>query len=271
VPRTADPSPTPPLARTRTCLAILGLILAAAGPAALAATAKTEPVDVAVASNFLLTLRALERRFETATGSRLLISHGSTGMLYARISNGAPIDVFLAADSDSTERLVDDGLALPDSRITYARGRLVLWSNAPENRDQDCLKLLQAGRFKRLAIANPRLAPYGTAARETLQKLRLWRSLRKSVIRGENINQAFQYVMTQNADLGFVALSQLKAGDIKSAGCRWAVPENFHAPLVQTAVLLKRGDGKPAARALMDFIVAETTRVFIRNMGYLVQ
>ncbi len=221
---------------------------------------------VAVAANFLGGLRDLAPAFTAASGHRLKISAGSTGKLYAQIRNGAPFDVFLAADAERPLRLEREGLAVAGSRFTYAVGRLVLWSPRP-GRFDDGLAWLRAGEFRRIALANPATAPYGRAARQFLEGHRLWRALSARLVRGESVAQAFQFVATGAVDAGFVALAQLRSGVVKD-GSRWPVPARFHDPIEQQAVLLARGTANPAARAFLDFLRAPATRERIAAAGY---
>ncbi|MFQ5534654.1 MAG: molybdate ABC transporter substrate-binding protein [Sphingomonadales bacterium] len=231
-------------------------------------------VQVAVASNFMLPLQNLGAQFEARTGDRLLISPGSTGGLYAQIVNGAPFDVLLAADAERPRLLVREELAVAGSRSTYARGRVVLYSADgagahDAGSDAGCLARLNALAFKRLAIANPKIAPYGIAARDILRKLGLWKDLRHNLVRGENIAQTFQWVESGNASLGLVALSQVVLKG-QGKGCRWIVPETYHKPLEQQLVLLAAGEDNPAAHRFIAFVLSQKTKAEIRRMGYLV-
>jgi molybdate transport system substrate-binding protein len=190
---------------------------------------------------------------------------GSTGKHYAQIRNGAPFDIFLAADALHAERLEDGDLAIPGSRISYAFGELVLWSPREDFVD-DQGQVLATGDFRYLGIANPELAPYGLAAREALESLGLWEGLQDRIVRGENIGQAFQFVASGSAELGLVALSQVtRPGHRMRAGSYWKVPQELYSPIEQQAVLLK---DTAAARELMDFIESAEARVIIRQNGY---
>lgn len=225
-------------------------------------------VNVAVASNFAATLRLLATAFNRESGHQLRISSASTGKLYAQIVQGAPYDVFLAADSDRPERLVHSGLAVADSRFTYARGRLLLWGPR-SGFAGDGAEILTQGRFRHLAIANPKTAPYGVAARQTLESLDLWEAIEPRLVRGENIGQAFQYVASGAAELGLVSRSQptaLNAG----AGYGWPVPSHLHTPIRQQAVLLMRGADNPAATTFLTFLRSDTAAALIAEAGYLV-
>jgi molybdate transport system substrate-binding protein len=214
---------------------------------------------VAVAANFAVPAKRLAEEFGARTGHKLTLSNGSTGKFYAQIKSGAPFDVFLSADEETPRRLEAEKLAVAGSRFTYAVGRLALWSPKTEFVDE---QFLQAQKFSRLAIANPRLAPYGAAARETLEKLGLWQALQPKLVQGENIAQTYQFVSSGNADLGFVALSQLHTGSY------WLVPERMHTPLRQDAVLLARGADNAAARAFLDDLRSAPARERIRSYGY---
>lgn len=221
---------------------------------------------VAVASNFAAPMKALAAQFERATGHTLTLSTGATGKFYAQIRNGAPFDVFLAADDETPARLMREGDAVQSQ--TYAIGRLVLWSNRPGYIDGSDA-VLRTSHFKRLAIANPRLAPYGAAAMETLTRLKLADRMKNKFVIGENIAQTYQFVASGNAELGFVAMSQVMQNGKLNSGSGWLVPSSLHAPIRQDAVLLKRGENNEAARALFDFLKTPTAAlILIRNFGY---
>lgn len=227
--------------------------------------ARADDVRVAVAANFAPVVAQLTAPFAEATGHRLLISGGSSGKLYAQIAQGAPFDVLLSADAERPRRLEAQGLAVAGSRFTYARGRLVLWSPKPGVVD-DRGEVLQRGEFKRLALANPRIAPYGAAAQDVLQALGLWEALRARFVQGEDIGQAFQFVHTGNAELGFVAWAQVKAQG--QTGSFWLVPETLHRPIEQQAVLLTRAGDSQAAQAFLDFLRSKPAREIIARAGY---
>jgi len=195
------------------------------------------------------------------------LSIGSTGKLYAQIENGAPFDVLLAGDQDRPERLVASGLADPTSRFTYAVGRLTLWSADPERIPADGQHALRHGSF-RLAIANPELAPYGAAARQTLQALGLYEQLRGRIVMAENIGQTHALVATGNAELGFLALSFLLSPRNTMTGSRWDVPDDLYAPIRQDAILLKRAMSNPAARDLLEFLRSSAARRAMADYGY---
>jgi molybdate transport system substrate-binding protein len=192
---------------------------------------------------------------------------GATGKFYAQIKNGAPFDVLLAADDETPARLEKEGAAVAGSRFTYATGKLVLWSARPELVDSKG-EVLKKGGFTHLAIANPKLAPYGTAAIETLKALGLLEAMQPKFVQAENIAQAYQFVATGNTQLGFVAMSQVyEDGKLKS-GSAWVVPAGLHSPIRQDAVLLENGKGKSAADALMRFLKSDQARQIIRRYGY---
>jgi len=239
-------------------IAIALLFLGFAG----GSVATADVVHVAVATNFAPTCRALADAFTSASQHDVLLSEGSTGKLAAQIANGAPFEVFLAADAERPRQLENEHHAVAGTRFPYALGRLVLWS-AREGfvRDET---VLRGDDFAHLAIANPDLAPYGAAAREALQRLGVWDRVLPKLVRGEDIGQAFHFVATGNADLGFVALSQLGG----AGGSRWLVPSNLHAPIEQQAVLLVAGQNDPAAKAFLAFLASAPARVLIERAGY---
>ena len=219
-------------------------------------------VRVAVAANFTAPMKELVRRFEASSGHRTVISFGSTGKLYAQIKNGAPFDVFLAADQARPRLLYEEGLAaLP---FTYAVGQLVLWSTDPALIDPTG-EVLTSQRFERLAIANPKTAPYGAAAMQVLAATKSLESAESRLVRGDNVAQTFQFVLTGNAQLGFVAMSQVVMGD---GGSRWIPPPTHYDPIRQDAVLLEHGIGNPAAAELLAFLRSESARNVIRRLGY---
>jgi molybdate transport system substrate-binding protein len=231
-------------------------------------TTSAGEVRVAVAANFTSTLNEIAIQFEREIGHTTLISSGSSGKFYAQIKHGAPFDVFLSADATRPQLLEDEGLAVPGSRFTYAVGRLTLWSPDPHMLKDDGPTVLLNGRFEHLAIANPKTAPYGTAAKQALENLGLWNHLKDRIVQGENIGQTFQFVFSHNAQLGFVALAQVLDPKINGAGSRWNVPENLHEPLAQDAVLLTNGQYNAAALAFLDFVKGPTARAIIERFGY---
>ena len=220
-------------------------------------------VRAAVAANFTAAAREVAAAFEDATGHGALLSFGSTGQLYAQILQGAPFDVFLAADEARPELAEREGLAVPGSRRTYAVGRLVLFSaEAGRVRGPDALR--DPG-LRRVALANPALAPYGRAALEAATALGVEDAVRDRQVIGANVSQAHQFVRTGNAELGFLALSQVARS---TDGSRWLVPEHLHAPIRQQAVLLEAGRDNPAAARFLDFLGSETAREILRRHGY---
>jgi len=247
------------------------LALALSAGLALPAPAAGEEAAVGVAANFTEVVERLEERFERETGHTLTISVGSTGKLYSQIANGAPFDVLLAADQARPERLEEEGLAVAGSRFTYATGRLTLWSPEPGRVGADGAATLREGDFRLLAIANPELAPYGAAARQTLEKLGLWETLRDKLVMGETIGQAHAMVASGNAELGFVALSYVRSPRNETPGSRWDVPVGLYAPIHQDAVLLKRAAGNAAAKGFLEFLKSAETRALIESYGYAVE
>lgn len=223
---------------------------------------------VAVAANFASAMAELETAFERGGSHRIRVSTGATGTLYAQATHGAPYDILMAADRVRPERLEAVGLAVPGSRRTYAVGRLVLWSAEPDRVAGNGVETLRAGDFRRLAIANPELAPYGSAAREALRALGLYEVLRDRIVMGENIGHAYALVATGSAELGLVAHSQIKGSGAAMAGSRWAVPETLHAPIRQDLVLLRRGAGNAAARAFLEFLDTPDARGILAAAGY---
>lgn len=223
-------------------------------------------VRIAVAANFTDTARELVAAFSEATGLEAVASYGSTGKLYAQIEHGAPFDVFLAADSHRPELLEENGQGVAGSRFTYARGKLALWSPEPGTFD-DPKAWLESGDFARLAIANPKTAPYGSAAQEVLSGLGLWEALQGRLVRGDSIAQTFQFVATRNAKGGFVALSQVRAWNEKN-GSLWLIPQSYYSPLNQQAILLSRSGNKEAARRWLEFLQGRAARGIIERSGY---
>lgn len=225
-----------------------------------------DQVVVAVAANFIPPFREIATEFEKATGHAVRVAAGSSGNFYSQIKNGAPFDVFLSADMERPKLLEDEGLGVKDSRFTYAIGRLVLWSPNP-----DLIKgeeTLRSKKFKRLAIANPKTAPYGLAAMQGMQKLELWESIQPKIVMGENLGQTMGFIESGNADLGFVALSQVLDPKIKGKGSLWDIPSNLHEPIKQDVILLTKGKDNQAAKALMEFIGGPQARAIIARYGY---
>lgn len=225
-------------------------------------------VTVAVASNFAKTVAAISARFTQSSGVPVRISSGSTGKLYAQIINGAPFDVFLSADSARPMLLEQSGRIVIGSRFSYAIGSLVLWSRDEQLRGKDCHEVLQRGEYGRLALANPKTAPYGSAAREVLEGEGLWESASRRAVFGENIAQTLQFVVTGNATLGFVALSQTEDARLPAATCAWTVPTSLHRTLYQQVVLLDRARSNDGAQRFVDFLSSPIAKEIIRQHGY---
>jgi molybdate transport system substrate-binding protein len=235
--------------------------------ALVAAAASADEAVIAVAANFTAPMKQIAAAFRQETGSKVIASFGSTGKLYAQIRNGAPFEALLAADDKTPKKLEKEGMAVPTSRFTYAIGKLVLWSARYDLVD-DKGRVLEHGDFDKLAIADPKLAPYGVAAIETLSALRLKKALEPKLVVGENIAQAFQFVDSGNADLGFVALSQIMRDGKVTTGSAWIVPAGLHAPIRQDAVVLQKGKSSPAVAALMKYLKGEEVRAIIQSFGY---
>jgi len=242
-----------------------GILLLAMTLAPLPASAAE--VQVAVAANFAAPMKAIAALFEQETGHEVLISSGSTGKLTEQIRNGAPFQVFLSADDRAPASLDVEGLTAAGTRFTYAVGRLVLWSTRAGFVDGKG-EVLRRGGFRHLAVANPKLAPYGAAAIETMTKLGLIEGVASRIVQGESISQTHQFVASGNAELGFVALSQVSRGGKPVEGSMWVVPAELHAPIRQDAVLLAAGKGKPAAEALVAFLKGDKARAVISAFGY---
>mgnify|MGYP000284677607 CR=1 FL=1 len=247
----------------------LVIILSAA---VVSATAKAEEVTVAVATNFTAPMQKIAQAFEQDTGHKVLLAFGATGKFYAQIKNGAPFAVLLSADDETPARLEKEGLAIAGTRFTYAVGRLALWSKNPFLVDDKGQVLLSnntdKNNFKKLAIADPKLAPYGAAAIEVIERMGVIDKVRSKLVQGDSISQAFQFVMTENAELGFVALSQISIDGRITQGSAWVVPQNLYTPLKQDAALLSFGKDNAAAIALMKYMRTERAQTIIRSYGY---
>jgi molybdate transport system substrate-binding protein len=226
--------------------------------------AQADEIRAAVATNFSETLTAVVALFEESSEHTVTLSAGSTGGHYAQIRNGAPFDVFFAADAERPRLLEQEGAAVAGSRFRYAVGRLALWSPRRGFVDDDG-RVLETGTFRFLAIANPELAPYGAAAREVLVARNLWTALQTKLVRGQDIGQAYSFVHTGNAELGFVAYAQIARPAGAVEGSYWLVPRHLHSPIEQEAVLLR---DTPAARELLDFVKGPAARDLIRSHGY---
>ena len=232
-----------------------------------AAAVQANEVQVAVAANFAGPMARIGEGFEASTGHVLKLSAGATGKLQVQIAAGAPFDVLLSADEDAPRRLIDQGHAVPGSSFTYAVGRLVLWSAKPGLVDAEG-RVLAAKGFEHLAIANPKVAPYGAAAMKVLAARGLADTLAPKLVTGESIAQAYQFVASGNAELGFVALSQVQQPGKPVQGSYWQVPPSLHDPIRQDAVLLKHGENNPAAQALLAYLKGPAARTVIESYGY---
>jgi len=239
---------------------LLCLLLPSAG-------ALADEVKVAVAANFTAPMQVIAEAFEQDTGHQLKASFGSTGQLYAQITHGAPFDVFLAADDSTPAKLESEGQTVEGSRFTYATGALALWSAQP-NLVDDAGAVLRSGSFKHLAIANPKIAPYGLAATQVMAAQDLLEQLTPRLVEGQSIGQAYQFVASGNAELGFVALSQVYRDGKLSGGSAWLVPAELHDPIHQDAVILRKAAHNPAAQALMNYLHGERAAGIIRSFGY---
>ena len=240
---------------------IVGIGLACAG------VAMAAEVSVAVAANFTAPMQKIAQMFEQDTGHKAVLSFGSTGNLYAQIKNGAPFQILLAADDETPARIEKENLGAANSRFTYAAGKLVLWSKQAGFVD-DKGDVLRNGKFERIAVANPKLAPYGAAAMETLTKLGLLDSVKPKFVQGENISQTYQFIASENAQLGFVALSHVYADGRLKDGSAWIVPADMHQPIKQDAVLLTVGKDNAAATALLAYLRSDKIKTVIRSFGY---
>ena len=229
----------------------------------LAGEALAGETNVAVAANFTDAAKEIAAAFKQKTGHDAVLSFGASGQFYTQITQDAPFQIMLSADTERPQKLVEDGLGVADSRFTYAIGKLVLWSKDPNLVKGE--ETLKGASFAKLSICNPVAAPYGAAAVETMKSLKLYDTLKPKFVEGANITQAYQFVATGNAELGFVALSQL-TGD--GGGSRWMVPQNLYAPIRQDAVLLKKGAGNPAAVAFMSFLKGPEATAIIEKYGY---
>lgn len=225
-------------------------------------TANAGQAHVAVASNFLAPLKEIVKAYNKLSFDYITISSGSTGKLYAQIVNGAPFDVFLAANAREPQRLEQGGFAL--NRFTYARGKLALWSRTPGYLSPDPEQVLKQGQYRRLAYANPKTAPYGAAAQAVIHRLGLQQQLQGKIISGENVAQTYQFVASGNAELGFLALSQVMAYKDEY----WLVPEDWYPPIEQQAVLLKRAKDNLAAKDFLQFLQSKWAQEIIHAMGY---
>ena len=227
---------------------------------------QADEVSVAVAANFATPIQKIALAFEKETGHKIVATYGATGKFYAQIKNGAPFEVLLAADNETPARLIKENAAVAGSQFTYAIGKLVLWSAKPAVVDA-AGEVLKKGGFDHLALANPKLAPYGAAAVEAMKTLGVFEALQTKLVTAESITQSHQFISSGNALLGFVALSQvLKDG--KMEGSAWLVPAKLYSPISQDAVILDKGKGKPAAEALVKYLKSDKAKAVIKSYGY---
>ncbi len=219
-------------------------------------------VQLAVAANFAIPIGEVNKLFTAKTGHTVKVSLGATGQLYSQIQNGAPFQIFFAADKERPEKLVKEGKAVEKSLFVYSVGKLILWSAKFQKLDE---KILEKGEFTHLAIASPKVAPYGEAAKQTMIKLGVWDKLQDKIVQGDSISQTYQFIATGNAELGFIALSQYQT---KPDGIYWLVPQNLYQPLEQAAVLLKNAEKDEAALAYLEFFKMKQIRQLIEKFGY---
>lgn len=224
-------------------------------------------VNAAVASNFAAPMESIVALFQKESGHTVKVSLGSSGKLYAQIKSGAPFDIFLSGDDAIPKRLMQEGLADADSRFVYAEGKLVLWSAQPNLVDEKG-KVLSKGNFNRLAIANPRYSPYGVAAKETLEKLTMWNSIQEKLSKGDDLMQTYQFAATENVDLAFIALSQIMRNGKVTKSSWWLVPDDFHKPISQSAVMLSGSKEQEAAKSFLTFLKSEKAAAVMRSFGY---
>jgi molybdate transport system substrate-binding protein len=244
----------------------LRLMLAAASTLFFVA-AQAGEVTVAVAANFTAPMQKIAQAFEQDTGHKAQLAFGATGKFYAQIKNGAPFAVLLAADDETPARLEKEGLAVTGTHFTYATGRLALWSKQP-NLVDDKGEVLRSNSFIKIAIADPKLAPYGIASMEVIHKMGVQANVVPKLVQGESIGQTYQFVSTENAQLGFVALSQISFDGRITQGSAWVVPQSMHTPLKQDAVLLNAGKDNAAAVALLKYLQADKAIAIVRSYGY---
>lgn len=222
---------------------------------------------MAVAANFAAPMKIIAQNFERETGHKAVLSFGGTGQFYAQIKNGAPFAVLLAADTQTPEKIEKEGLGMPGTTFTYAIGQLVLWSKKPGLID-DRGEILKTGNFTKIAIANPKLAPYGAAALEVLNRLGVVNQVKPKIVEGSNIAQTYQFVFSENASLGFVAMSQVYEDGKLKQGSGWIVPNSMYLPIKQDAILLNSGRDNAAAIALLSYLQSEAAKAVIRKFGY---
>lgn len=230
-------------------------------------TVQADEVQVAVAANFTAPIQAITADFEKDTGHKLVAAYGATGQFYTQIKNGAPFEVFLSADDTTPEKLEKEGDTVKGSRFTYAIGTLALWSAKAGYVDAQG-EVLKNNEYQHLSIANPKAAPYGLAATQVLEKLKLTDATKAKIVEGQNITQAYQFVSTGNAELGFVALSQIYKDGKVSNGSAWIVPASMHDPIKQDAVILNKGKDNAAAKALVEYLKGPKAAAVIKSYGY---
>lgn len=253
--------------QSKSKISVRALCLIALGAQTIWGSVHAEEVLVAVASNFFTPMTEIAERFQAETGHEVRLASGSSGRFVAQIRNGAPFQVFLSADQERVEALIQSGHAIEQTRFTYANGALLLWSSDPElSLDAESLSTVP---FRRLALANPDLAPYGKAAVQVLDALGLDESTRSRWVLGENIAQTYQFVATGNAELGFIAASQLSHGETSSGVERaWRIPESYHEPIRQDAVLIRSAEGCAACRELLDYLQGPVSEEIMLEAGY---
>ena len=237
---------------------------------AYATNLRAEEALVAVAANFSAPMQQIAASFQKDTGHQVRMSFGATGGIYAQIKNGGPFDVFLSADQITPQKLEAEGLGVAATRFNYAIGQLVLWSKQDGLVD-DKGQVLSGKNIQRIALANPKLAPYGVAAWETMTALGLLEELKPKMVQGDNIAQTYQFVSTQNAQVGFVALSQVFANGQLTSGSAWIVPPHLYKPIRQDVILLKNGKDNSAAKALLMYLKGEKAKAVMKSYGYLTE
>jgi molybdate transport system substrate-binding protein len=237
---------------------------------AYATNLRAEEALVAVAANFSAPMQQIAVSFQKDTGHQLKMSFGATGGIYAQIKNGGPFDVFLSADQITPQKLEVEGLGVASTRFNYATGQLVLWSKQDGLVD-DKGQVLRGKNIQRIALANPKLAPYGVAAWETMTALGLLEELKPKMVQGDNIAQTYQFVSTQNAQVGFVALSQVFANGQLTSGSAWIVPPHLYKPIRQDVILLKNGKDNSAAKALLMYLKGEKAKAVMKSYGYITE
>ncbi|WP_417559241.1 molybdate ABC transporter substrate-binding protein [Marinomonas sp.] len=226
-----------------------------------------EEIHAAVASNFTAPMKDIVKQYEEESGNKVILSFGSSGKFFAQIQNGAPFQIFLSADESKPDALEKAGLIVTGTRFTYAIGALALWSVKPDFIDNNDARL-KSGDFNKLALANPKLAPYGVAATEVLEGLGLTESTKSKWVMGENISQTYQFASTGNTDLGFVALSQIMSEGRITKGSSWIIPTDQYSPIRQDAVLLKSAENSTAAKELLNYLRSDKARSIIHSYGY---